>query len=129
MATPSIERSLTVEEYLRSSYRPDVDFLDGFLEDRNTGGFDHGRIQTALAAWFFGREREWNIRAVVEQRVQVSSGRFRIPDVCLSFRGSPSEQVVSKAPLVCIEIPSPDDSVYKMSDRVVDYFRMGVEHI
>ena len=29
------------EVYLRSSYDPDVDFVDGVLEARNVGEFDH----------------------------------------------------------------------------------------
>ena len=61
MAAPSLSRALTVEEYLRSSFRPDVDFIEGRLEERNLGEFDHARIQVLLVAWLMGHEREWDI--------------------------------------------------------------------
>jgi hypothetical protein len=74
---------MSVEEYLASSFRPDCDYVDGQLEERNFGEFDHARLQTAIAAYFYSRRKEWNITVVVEQRVQVSPTRFRIPDVCV----------------------------------------------
>ena len=39
---------LSVEEYLHSSYEPDADYVDGFLEERNLGEFDHGDLQWAV---------------------------------------------------------------------------------
>ena len=30
-----------VEVYLRSSYEPDADYVDGVIEERPTGEFDH----------------------------------------------------------------------------------------
>lgn len=129
MAAPSIPKTVTVDEYLHSSYRPDVDYLDGHLEERNLGELDHATIQSLLAAWFIVRDTEWGIRTRVELRVQVSESRFRVPDICVMRKGSPLEQIVRTAPLICIEILSPEDSVHKMRDRVADYLRMGVEHV
>lgn len=129
MAATSVSRALTVDEYLKSSYRPDCDYVDGFLEERNLGEYDHARIQTLVAIWFGNREREWGVRVVVEQRVQVSETRFRIPDVCLLSRDKPVEQIIRQAPLVCIEVLSPEDSVSKVRNRIADYHRMGVEHV
>ena len=129
MLTPSITKPLTVDEYLRSSYRPDVDFVDGYIEERNWGGYNHARLQALLAFWFGTQEREWNVRVVVEQRVQVSETRFRIPDVCLLRRELLIEQIIRTGPLVCIEILSPEDSVHKMRVRFADYHRMGVENV
>ena len=43
--TPAEERFIPVEEYLRTSYRPDCDYVDGRVEERNWGEFEHGRIQ------------------------------------------------------------------------------------
>jgi hypothetical protein len=41
--------SLTIEEYLHTSYRPDCDFVDGVLEERTSGGTKHGMLQMAGA--------------------------------------------------------------------------------
>ncbi len=129
MAAPGITKPLTIDEYLRSPYRPDVDFVGGYIEERNWGEYNHARLQALLAFWFGTHEREWNVRVVVEQRVQVSETSFRIPDVSLLRRELPIEQIIRTAPLVCIEILSPEDSVHKMRVRFADYHRMGVENV
>jgi len=53
---------VSVSEYLRSSYRPDCDFVDGKLEERNPGEHDHAALQAALILWFGHRQEEWNDR-------------------------------------------------------------------
>jgi Uma2 family endonuclease len=129
MAIQSLATEITLDAYLASTFRPDCDFVDGHLEERNLGQFDHARIQALLAAWFINRENEWNIKTVVEQRVQASPSRFRIPDVCVLRGGQPKVQIIREAPLICIEVLSPDDSIQSMRTRIADYLQMGVEHI
>src|SRR5579872_1908850 len=94
---------ISVEEYLATSYRPDCDYVDGRIEERNLGELDHSSLQTAVAAYFFSRRKQWNITVVVEQRVQVSAARFRIPDVCVVL-GEPDGQIFRQPPFICIEI-------------------------
>jgi hypothetical protein len=52
----------------------------------------NAKFAAALAVLFRSRQREWNIRAVVEQRVEVSPTRFRVPDVTVLHRSRPIEQ-------------------------------------
>ena len=68
-------------EYLNTSYRPDCDYLEGELLERNVGEWDHSRLQTLLAWYLRSREKQWGILAVTEQRVQVKARRYRVPDV------------------------------------------------
>src|SRR5580704_9514337 len=117
---------ISVEEYLATSYSPDRELIDGQLVERNLGEYDHSRLQTKLAGWFLNRERAWNVRVVVEQRVQVKSSRFRIPDVCVISRDQPIEPVFSRPPLVCIEVLSKDDTLRSLEDKVDDYIALGV---
>ena len=93
MATATL---ISVEEYLATSYRPDRELTDGQLVERNLGEYDHSR----LAGWLFNREREWNIRVVVEQRVQVKPNRFRVPDVSVIRRDRPVEAIFRHPPIV-----------------------------
>jgi hypothetical protein len=44
--------ALSVEAYLRMLFRPDVDCIDGFIEERNLGERDHGRLTYILARYF-----------------------------------------------------------------------------
>lgn len=127
MATTA--RPLTVDEYLHSNYSPDCDYVDGELQERNVGELDHTKLQTALAIWFGSHDKEWNIRTVVELRIQVAPTRFRIADVCLLSRDAPVEQVPQHPPLVIIGVLSPEDRVSRYQERLDDYRKMGVPHL
>ena len=120
---------LSVEDYLHSSYSPDCDYVDGELQERSLGEFDHAAVQTALTVWFANHAKEWNIRAVTELRIRVAETRFRIADVYLTSRDEPVEQVPTRAPLAIIEVLSPEDRVSRYQQRLDDYRRMGVKNI
>jgi len=120
---------IQVSEYLKTSYRPDCDYVEGRLEQRNAGEHDHAALQAALILWFGQRQQEWNIEVLPEQRMQISTARFRVPDVCLVSLSQPVEQILTKPPLACIEILSPEDTMRRMQERIEDYRRFGVRNI
>ncbi len=118
---------LSIDEYLDTSYRPDCDYIDGHLEKRNVGKFDHSNLQAVLVAFLFNHQREWNIRVLPEQRLRVSPTRVRIPDVCILSRDQPIEQIFSRPPLVCVEILSEGDTLNSTRPRLLDYHSFGVK--
>src|SRR5664280_3651045 len=88
---------ISVQEYLATSYRPDCDFVDGELQERNLGELEHALLQSAILAWFWAKQREWNVLPIVEQRVQVAPTRFRVPDVtvlrtCLLYTSDAADE-------------------------------------
>jgi len=102
--TPTL---LSIEEYLRTSYKPDVDFVDGEIEERNMGEFQHARIQNLIAFFLTLNEKSWSTQTIVEQRIRVAARRVRICDVAVLRADAPREQVTTTPPLICIEILSP----------------------
>ena len=118
-----------VEEYLRSTYDPDMDYVDGHLEERNLGEFDHSDFQSALLTFLRNHAREWRIYAVAECRLQVKPNRFRIPDIMVLSLGHKPDRIVREAPLLCIEILSPEDTFKRITYRVDDYVEMGVKDV
>jgi Uma2 family endonuclease len=120
---------ISVSEYLRNSYRPDCEYVDGRVEERNVGEHDHAALQAALIIWFGQHQQEWNIEVLPEQRIQISPSRFRIPDVCLVSLDQPVEQILTKPPLACIEILSPEDTLRRMQERIADYRQFGVSNV
>src|SRR3954471_12818366 len=92
----------SVNEYLSTSYRPDCEYIDGVILERNVGERDHSTLQGAVFAWFYSRRKELRLAAFVEQRVQVSAGRFRVPDVCVTLGGPPEEQIFTNPPFIYI---------------------------
>jgi Uma2 family endonuclease len=120
---------LSIDEYLHTSYKPDVHFVDGEIEERNVGEYDHGKIQTLIAVLFTNHEDEWATDAIVEQRMRIGSSRVRICDVAVLQAGAPREQVTATPPLICIEILSPKDRISRAELVLADYFAMGVPNI
>lgn len=120
---------LSLEEYLHTSYKPDVDFVDGELEERNVGEYEHARLQTLVAVFFVSYEKAWNFKTVVEQRIRVTSSRVRICDVAILRADAPREQVTETPPLLCIEILSPEDRLARAERVLADYRTMGVENL
>ena len=120
---------ISVNDYLRTSYRPDCDFVDGRIEERNVGEHDHAALQAALILWFGRHQEEWKIEVLPEQRIQISATRFRIPYVCLVSLEHAVEQILTKPPLACIEILSPEDTLRKMQERISDYLQFGVKSV
>lgn len=116
---------ISVEEYLRTVYRPDRDYVDGIVEERNLGERDHAWIQGRLVAFFLSRFQQTGIAALPEWRFKVKPTRFRVPDVIVT-RGKPQEQILTRAPLLCIEILSPEDTISGTNTRVQDYLEFGV---
>jgi Uma2 family endonuclease len=119
-----------IETYLRNSdYEPDAEYVDGRIEERNLGEFDHNTIQQLIQVWFFMRRKEWNVRAIQEQRTRVSATRVRIPDVCVFGVDFPIQQVFGAPPLICIEVLSPEDRRSRMQEKMNDYRAFGVANI
>ena len=100
---------IPVSEYLMTTFRPDREYIDGELRERNVGKWEHARIQWLLAHWFGNNESNWNVIGSTEQRLQVSPTRVRVPDLVV-LRPGPQPEILIQPPLLVIEILSPDDS-------------------
>lgn len=114
---------ISVEEYLASSYRPDCDYVDGVVQERNLGEKEHAIIQRVLTLLFGIRSNEWNIEVYPELRVQVSANNYRVPDVTVTRAGMEWKRILQTPPLLMIEILSPEDSLSRIRQRVDEYFR------
>jgi Uma2 family endonuclease len=119
---------ISLSEYLDKSYRPDCEYVDGEIRERNVGKWEHAQLQLVLGAWFFVHEKEWGITSSTEQRIRVAENRVRVPDLVVLTAG-PQPDVLIDPPLLVIEILSPDDSYSDTQERTQDYRTMGVETI
>jgi Uma2 family endonuclease len=117
------------EEYSRTSYRPDCDYVEGRVEERCGFEFEHSRVQSMAARIFGNHEREWGVITTPECRLQVGPKRYRVPDVMVLRRGQKVKRIVREAPLICIEVLSPEDTWAKIRERLDEYLAMGVEHV
>jgi Uma2 family endonuclease len=126
MATLAI---VPVEEYLRTTYEPDMEYVDGQLVERHVGEYFHSRTQLLIGQVLGAREQERGFSAFTEQRVQVSDEpRYRIPDLCVKALPHVVTPVLVK-PDLAIEIVSPDDTVSDMLTKIDEYLAAGIPHI
>jgi Uma2 family endonuclease len=103
-----------VEVYLRSSYEPDAEYVDGKIEERPAAEFDHA---------------SWYVLALPSLRVWVAPTRYRVPDVSVLDRSQPREQIITHPPVAVFEVLSPEDTVQRLKRKLQDYRVMGIEEI
>jgi Uma2 family endonuclease len=119
---------IPVSEYLQTTYRPDRDYIDGELKERNVGEQPHAHVQIIVGSIFRQMRLEWGVRPLTEQRVQVGPTRYRIPDICVLRNTDPKDAIVAFPPMLCIEILSADQALRDVRERVEDYIAMGVKN-
>jgi Uma2 family endonuclease len=120
---------ISIDEYLSSDYEPDVDYVDGRIEERHLGETDHSKLQGQLYFLLRLHQEDWQILALPEQRVQVSPTRFRVPDVCVVREEDADNPIITRAPLLCLEVLSPGQSLTAIRKRAQDFFNMGVPEV
>ena len=118
----------SLTEYLATDYKPDREYLDGEVVERNAGYGPHGYVEAALGAWLCGEQKRWRVFTLLVQRVQVSETRIRVPDVCV-VRKEDFANIIQRPPLLCVEVLSPDDRWNRVQDSIDDYLKFGVPEI
>lgn len=120
---------ISVSEYLHSDWSPDREYVDGEVQERNLGEYDHASLQNYLLFLFQTNAQRWQVKARPELRVQVAAQRFRVPDVTVLRHDHPAEQIITTPPLLAIEILSPEDRFGRMDQKITDYLQMGIKAV
>lgn len=130
MATqPIVEIPVSVEKYLTTVYEHDCEYVDGIVEERALGEFEHSFLQALLVGVFLQYREEWNVFPLPEQRVQTQEKHFRVPDVMVLRKGAPREKILKTPPLLAIEIQSPEDVLRRTDIKAIEYLEFGIEHV
>lgn len=130
MATqPAFEKQVSVEEYRSTVYEHDCEYVDGKIEERDLGEFEHAFVQGLLVGLFITNREAWGVYPLPEQRVQTQKRRFRVPDIAVLRQGSIREPVLTRPPLLAIEVQSPDIPLRKTELKAMEYLAFGIEHV
>ena len=124
----SAATQVSLAQYLSTSYEPDCEYIDGVLEERNVGKRKHSQVQGRLTAWLLSEAQKKGYDVLVEQRVQISQTRVRIPDVCL-VSSADSDEVVRNPPALWVEVLSPEDRWKRIEKKLADVLHFGVATI
>ena len=119
-----VMESIPVGQYLTSVYDPDVDYVDGELENRYVDQKEHARLQRRVVRLLDASK--WFV--TVGTRIRISPTRYRVPDVCV-YEREPKKLPFGTAPWIVVEILSPEDRMSRMQRKLEDYYTGGCPNI
>jgi Uma2 family endonuclease len=117
---------VSVEEYLSSSYDPDLEYVDGVLVERNKGDWLHSLFQSNIL--FHLRRKYPHLKVIAELRSSVTAQRYRLPDVCVLLE-APKTKYLLEAAYIVFEILSERDTQTDVMEKLEEYANKGVLHI
>jgi Uma2 family endonuclease len=130
MATqPALDKPVSVEDYLSMVFEHDCEYVDGMIEERDMGEFEHAYVQGLLITLFNNHRGDWGVYALPEQRVQTQKTHFRVPDIAILREGTPREGILTHPPLLVIEVQSPDVPLRRTETKALEYLAFGIEHV
>jgi Uma2 family endonuclease len=110
MATAPTLPLVSVEEYLKSSWHPDMEFVDGVLLERNLHTPPRNAHPSASRV-----------------SIKVSPTRCCVPDIIVAGTSvTLSSQACEGVPPIVVEILSPEDRLGEVVHRFKDYAGLGV---
>ncbi len=117
---------ISAEEYLRSSYKPACDYIDGVLRPKPTPTYKHGKMEFRVCYLINGLDR--GFEAVPEQTVKVREGKYLVPDVAVQQTRNLQQPYPKEPVYLCVEVLSSDDRFSDVAAKCEDYHVWGVQH-
>jgi len=97
--------------------------------ERSVGEMHHASVLKHLVLQLGQHEREWRIRVLPRQNVQVSHLRSRVADVAVAKRETGYEPTLVTPPLLVVEVLCDDDRMAGSHELISDYVEMGVQAV
>jgi Uma2 family endonuclease len=120
---------ISLEQYLRTPFEPDAEYVRGEVQERNMGEYEHNTVQWAILSWFRQHDKTWQTRTIQEQRTRLTSGNVRLPDVSVWRRDVPIQPVFNQPQLIAVEVLSPEDRHSRVQEKIDDYCNFQVANI
>ena len=110
-------------------FEHDCEYVDGIIEERTGGEFDHSFIESLLLGLFFNNRKEWGVYPLPALRIQTQRNRFRVPDITILREGALREPILTHPPFMAIEVQSPDQPMSRTAKKSAEYLAFGIEHV
>jgi len=122
----SVGTLIPLEEYLNTSYDPDVEYVDGVLVERNVGDWLHSLTQSNII--FALRRKYSKIYVIPELRSRTRPTRYRLPDVCVLL-APPATKYLLDSAFIAIEILSEGDRMTEVLEKLEEYAAIRTPHV
>jgi Uma2 family endonuclease len=118
--------SVSVEEYLRTSYEPRCEYVDGVLVPKAMGTRKHSKLQARIHDL---TEKAFpHYEALPELTVGITKTEYLIPDVAVDRRDNVQDPYPLSPVHLCIEILSPEDRLSQVFAKCETYHAWGTPH-
>lgn len=129
MATAPTLPAVSEEEYLRTDYEPNHEYLDGVLVPKALSDETHSSLQIIIGAFLLSQREKFGFRVVSEIHTRIRPKRWRIPDVAVlpgekTGRRYPDSDA---PPALTIEIVSLDEPWSEVYGKIIDHLAVGVQ--
>jgi hypothetical protein len=89
---------ISLDEYLNTTYRPDAEFVDSALVERNSGTPLHSLTQVIAGSHLHQYRKSHALQVLMSVRVRVGAGRFRVPDLLVLENPTPAASLLQMFP-------------------------------
>jgi Uma2 family endonuclease len=93
------------------------------------GETHHASVLKQLVLQLGQHEREWHIRVLPRQSVQVCATHRRVADVAVARRETGYEPALVTPPLLVVEVLCEDDRMAGSHELISEYVEMGVQAV
>ncbi len=115
---------VSVEEYLRTSYKPACEYIDGELRQRPMPTSAHADVQSQIGTLV--NTRFPSFVGSTELTVKLRENKFLIPDVSVRLRAGREIPYPTKPIHLCVEIMSSEDRFIRVLGKCDEYLEWGV---
>ena len=117
---------VSVEEYLRTSYEPSCEYVDGVLVPKAMGTKKHGNRQLRIANLIGDAFPQYEVTP--ELTVRVTRTQYLIPDLAVERRDQSQDPYPILPVHLCVEILSPGDRLAAVLKKCETYHAWGTPH-
>jgi Uma2 family endonuclease len=128
MATAPNLPAVSEEEYLRTEYEPNCEYVEGVLVPKPLPDRIHSRLQALITAYLLSVEAKFGFETATEIHTRIARGRWRVPDVAVLPPAADDQRYpnADAPPLLTIEVVSLAEPWAELRGKVTDHLSMGV---
>ena len=118
---------IPVDEYLRTSYKPNCEYRDGVLTQKPMPTWKHSFIQSRFSQLFLNRYSDFLPGS--ELTCRLSDGRYLVPDLGIQRKDRIQDPYPAQPIHLCVEILSPENRLSEMIAKSEEYHAWGVQMV
>ncbi len=124
MAVPATTAFVPVEEYLRTSYKPACEYIEGVLRQKPMPTSEHSELQLQIASLVGAADPRY--LGLPELTLKIRPNKFLVPDIAIVLKEGRQRPYPTKPVHCCVEILSPEDRLAQVVGKCDEYLAWGV---